>query len=63
LKSKQLVFRDEAGADPVALYTYIAQASGSFHTAFCFTERLRTACFKLVTVARRAMTSKPVSEF
>jgi hypothetical protein len=43
LKSKQLVFRDEAGADPVALYTYIAQASGSFHTAFSFTERLRSA--------------------
>ncbi len=27
---------------------YIAQASGSFHTAFSFTERLRSACFKLV---------------
>ena len=48
MKSKRLVFRDEAEADLVALYTYIAQASGSFHTAFSFTERLRSACFKLV---------------
>jgi toxin ParE1/3/4 len=48
LKGKRLVFRDEAEADLVALYTYITQASGSFHTAFGFTERLRSACFKLV---------------
>ena len=32
----------------MALYSYIAQASGSFHIAFSFTERLRNACFKLV---------------
>ena len=48
MKSKRLVFRDEAEADLVALYTYIAQVSRSFHTAFSFTERLRNACFKLV---------------
>jgi toxin ParE1/3/4 len=47
LKSKRLVFRDEAEADLVALYNYIAEASGSFETAFNFTERLRSACFKL----------------
>lgn len=48
MKSKRLVFRDEAEADLVALYNYIARATGSFHTAFSFTERLRNACFKLV---------------
>ena len=48
MKGKRLVFRDEAEADLIALYVYIAQASGSFHTAFSFTERLRSACFKLV---------------
>ena len=48
MKSKRLVFRDEAEADLVALYNYIAQSSGSFHSAFSFTERLRDACFKLV---------------
>ena len=48
MKGKRLVFRDEAEADLVALYAYIAQASGSFHTAFSFTERLRNACFNLV---------------
>ena len=48
MKGKRLVFRAEAEADLVALYVYIAQASGSFHTAFSFTERLRSACFKLV---------------
>jgi toxin ParE1/3/4 len=47
LKSKRLVFRDEAEADLVALYNYIAEASGSFDTAFNFVERLRSACFKL----------------
>ena len=48
MKGKRLVFRAEAEADLVALYVYIAQAIGSFHTAFSFTERLRSACFKLV---------------
>lgn len=48
MKGKRLVFRDEAEADLVALYNYIARASSSFHTAFSFTERLREACFKLV---------------
>lgn len=48
MNSKRLVFREEAEADLVALYVYIAQASGSFHTAFSFTEWLRSACFKLV---------------
>ena len=39
----------QAEADLVAaLDAYIAQASGSFQTAFSFTERLRSACFKLV---------------
>jgi toxin ParE1/3/4 len=47
LKSKRLVFRDEAEADLVALYNYIAEASGSLETAFNFTKRLRSACFKL----------------
>jgi toxin ParE1/3/4 len=48
LKGKRLVFRGEAEADLVALYNYITRASGSFHTAFSFTERLRDACLKLV---------------
>jgi toxin ParE1/3/4 len=48
LKSKRLVFRDEAETDLIALYNHIAQASGSFDVAFSFTERLRGACFKLV---------------
>ena len=48
MKGKRLVFRAEAEADLVALYVHIAQASGSFHTAFSFTERLLSACFKLV---------------
>ncbi len=47
MKSKRLVFRNEAEADLVVLYHYIAEASGSFETAFNFTERLRSACFKL----------------
>ena len=47
MKSKRLVFRDEAESDLVALYNYIAEASGSFETAFNFTERLRSACLKL----------------
>ena len=53
MKSKRLVFRDEAEADLVALYNYIAEASGSFHTAFSFTERLRSACYKLVDFPER----------
>jgi toxin ParE1/3/4 len=53
LKGKRLVFRDEAESDLVALYNYIAHASGSFHVAFSFTERLRDACFKLVDFPER----------
>ena len=47
MKVKRLVFRDEAEADLVALYSHIAEASGSFETAFNFVERLRNVCFKL----------------
>ena len=54
MKGKRLVFRDEAEADLVALYNYISQASGSFDTAFSFTERLRDACFKLVEFPDRS---------
>ncbi len=53
MKGKRLVFRDEAEADLVALYSYIARASGSFHVAFSFTEQLRHACFKLVDFPER----------
>jgi toxin ParE1/3/4 len=53
LKRRRLVFRPQAEADFDAIYDYIAEASRNFEVAFNFTERLRTACFKLVDFSER----------
>ena len=53
MKSKQIVFRPEAEAELVALYQYIADASGNFGVAFNFTERLRAACYALADFSER----------
>ena len=62
MKSKHLVFRPEAEADLVALYKYIADASGSFNVAFNFTERLRAACYALVDFSERGRLRDDIME-
>jgi toxin ParE1/3/4 len=62
LKSKQIVFRPEAEADLVALYQYIADASGNFNVAFNFTEPLRAACYTLADFSERGRPRNDIVE-
>ena len=47
MKRWRIVFRPEAETDLLEIYQYIVQASSNIKVAFEFTERLRSACFKL----------------
>ena len=62
MKSKQIVFRPEAEAELVALYQYIADASGSFSVAYNFTERLRAACNALADYSERGRLRDDIME-